>query len=372
MTVVVVGRNTLSYTTECLSAMAAELRVALRAVNAAAQQCSARYSAHTYTSAVMLSGRINVAADRIAGMISVLDNVAMSMNSREFDRVAELRSGTVSLAAGWPTIASTLWQASTSREGIAGLRHVSTGIVPLIPQLPGSPSSVTVRETSRTDVTPPRTIAERIARIPGGEERIRIEQYGSGPIAQYEVYIAGTDSLIDSARPFGMESNIALATTHQSASLTAVTEALHRAGVGPDNPVVVTGHSQGGLLAVALANTDEWNVTGIVTAGTPLELLPAPQGIPMIHLEHLEDPVVALAGHPEGGRGETWLAPSPTGERMMGAHAAVGYVDTAKQVDSHPSDFVERVLRRWQGYGRGTATLYSAVTVPNNAQPTSG
>ena len=67
------------------------------------------------------------------------------------------------MVAGWPTIASSLWQASTSREGIAGLRHVSTGIVPLIPQLPGSPSSVTVRETSRTDVTPPRTIAERIA-----------------------------------------------------------------------------------------------------------------------------------------------------------------------------------------------------------------
>lgn len=372
MTVVVVGRNALSFTTECLSAMTAEMHAALRAVNTAAQHCTGNFSAQTYTSAVMVSGRITAVADRIAAMISVLDNVAMSMDSREFDRVAELRSDSLALTGGWPLLAATLIQASTSREAITGLRHVSSGILPLIPQQTGSLSSVIVHETSRTEVTPPGSIAERIARIPGGDERIRIERYGSGATAEFEVYIAGTDSLLDSARPFAMESNIALATSHKSASLTAVTMALHRAGAGPSNPVMLTGHSQGGLVAVALAHTEDWNVVGIVTAGTPVELVPPPRGIPMIHLEHLEDPVVALAGHPSHDRGETWLAPSPAGERLMGAHAAVGYVETAKEVDSHPSEFIDRVLRRWQGYGRGTATLYSAVAVTEHARSPQG
>ncbi|MEY5017653.1 MAG: hypothetical protein RL431_702 [Actinomycetota bacterium] len=361
MTVVVVGRSRLAFTTECVTGIVAELRMALREITRAQAQSGGVYASAQYTAVWIIAGRLNAVATQLADAIAVLENMAMVMDSREFDRVAALRSTAVAIPAAWPVTLGTAVLAGTSREAITGLRHVSSVVMPLIPHTNSTPGAVVVTESSTTEVLPPRTVAERVARIPTGDERIRIEKYGSGATAEFEVYIAGTDAIVDPTKPFAMNSNLSLATSQQSDSLTAVTQALRRAGVGPENPILMTGHSQGGLVAVALANTDEWNVRGIVTAGTPLELLPAPRGIPMIHLEHLEDPVVALGGHPGQGRGETWLAPSPAGERLMGAHAAAGYVVTAREVDSHPSEFVDTVLRRWQGYGRGTATLYSAV-----------
>ncbi|MEY4457982.1 MAG: hypothetical protein RIS25_575 [Actinomycetota bacterium] len=367
MTVVVVGRSRLSFTTECVTGIVAELRMALREISRAQIRTGGVYAAAHYTADWRFTGRLNTVATEIADSIAVLENMAMAMDSREFDRVAALRSHSVPIPTVWPVALGALVLAGTSREAITGLRHVSSAVMPLIPHTDSVPGVVDVTETSSVEVLPPRNLADRVARIPTGDERIRIEQYGSGETAEFEVYIAGTDAVVDPTKPFAMNSNISLAVSQESDSVTAVTQALRRAGVGPENPIIMTGHSQGGLVAVALANSDVWNVRGIVTAGTPLELLPAPHGVPMIHLEHVEDPVVALGGHPGQGRGETWLAPSPAGERLMGAHAAAGYVVTAREVDSHPSEFVDTVLRRWQGYGRGTATLYSAV---NRTDPT--
>ncbi len=361
MMLVSVGRSRLAFTTECVTAIVGELRMALRAITVAQNFRGGPYASAGYTDDVLLTGRVNSVTARIADTISVLENMAMVMDSREFDRVAALRSQSVALPTAWPAMLGVLWAAGNSRESITGLRHVSSTVIPLIPRTAVAPGAVTVAAVDTTVVGPPQSLAERVARIPTGDERIRIEKYGSGATAEFEVYIAGTDSITDSTKPFALSSNFALATSQHSDSLTAVTLALRRAGAGPENPLVVTGHSQGGLIAMALANSEEWNVRGIVTAGTPVELLPTPQGVPMVHLEHLEDPVVALGGHPGADRGETWLAPSPAGERLMGAHAATGYVETAREVDARPSEFVDRVLSRWQGYGVGTATLYSAV-----------
>ncbi|WP_413451790.1 hypothetical protein AA0Y32_14270 [Georgenia phoenicis] len=77
-------------------------------------------------------------------------------------------------------------------------------------------------------------------------------------------------------------------------------EALRLAGVQPGEEVAVVGFSQGGLTAVRLAGDPlvrrRYNITTVVTAGSPVGHLPTPAGTEMLHLEHMEDPFVGLDG----------------------------------------------------------------------------
>lgn len=77
-----------------------------------------------------------------------------------------------------------------------------------------------------------------------------------------------------------------------------VADALRRAGVQPGDPVMLVGHSQGGMVAVRAANdfvqSGQFNVTHVVTAGSPVARMPVPSSVQVLSLENQHDIVPHL------------------------------------------------------------------------------
>lgn len=76
--------------------------------------------------------------------------------------------------------------------------------------------------------------------------------------------------------------------------------AMELVGISPDEPVAVVGFSQGGIVAMRLAADplvrSRYNISTVVTAGSPVGHLPTPADTEVLHLEHLEDPFIGLDG----------------------------------------------------------------------------
>jgi hypothetical protein len=76
--------------------------------------------------------------------------------------------------------------------------------------------------------------------------------------------------------------------------------ALQDAGVHPDEPILVVGHSQGGIvaaqLAADLAESRDFRVTHVVTAGAPIGLIDLPTSVQVMSFENAGDLVPDLDG----------------------------------------------------------------------------
>lgn len=238
-------------------------------------------------------------------------------------------------------------------------RIFSESIIRVVPKMPPSTNRVNlISGKTVTDVSPPANIAERIARIPSGEARIRIDRYGSPASPEFEVYISGTDFSKEYDSPFGAGSNIALLTTGSAASLQAVKKALASAGVTKNSPLVITGHSQGGMIALSLANSGEYRVKAVITAGTPVGVTGGTEAIPSVHLVGQIDPVPALGGLVSNSGGTTWVG--QTGESPMVSHHAKNYVNLARTIESFNDPTLGRLERQLQESGYGEARWYAA------------
>jgi alpha-beta hydrolase superfamily lysophospholipase len=99
-----------------------------------------------------------------------------------------------------------------------------------------------------------------------------------------------------------LATNLATMAGAPSARVDGVTRALTLAGVGPDEPVMLVGHSQGGLVAMRAAEeyarTGAFAVTHVVTAGAPIARMPVPPSVSVLALENRSDLVPRLDGQP--------------------------------------------------------------------------
>ena len=116
-------------------------------------------------------------------------------------------------------------------------------------------------------------------------------------------------------------------------------------GSGPDlsgEPVMLVGHSLGGIVAAAMASspafTARHRVTHVVTMGSPVARMPVPADVSVLSLEHRQDAVPRLEGQPNPDR-RGWVTvtrdlrggPVHTAGR---AHATSEYARTAALVDA--------------------------------------
>jgi hypothetical protein len=77
-----------------------------------------------------------------------------------------------------------------------------------------------------------------------------------------------------------------------------IVEALRRTGAGPDEPVMLVGHSQGGIVAAqtAASHSGEFTITHVVTVGSPVGHVDLPDDVQMLSLENEHDIVARLDG----------------------------------------------------------------------------
>jgi hypothetical protein len=128
----------------------------------------------------------------------------------------------------------------------------------------------------------------------------------TGPDGQVRhiVYLPGTDDM--TTLPWTQDSdvrdlatNLQLVAGHDNAYQQGILEAMHQAGIGPDDPVLLAGHSQGGMEAAAILGQGGrgFHVTDVVTAGSPTAQVDGfPPGSHVLSLEHDGDVVPLLDG----------------------------------------------------------------------------
>ncbi len=236
-------------------------------------------------------------------------------------------------------------------------------------------SPVSVRAGTPVPVSPATGLSDRVARIPEGDARIRVDRYvmPTGP-DRFEVYLAGTTDFDARATddPFDLTSNVAALAGTDSGSYRAVEAALADAGADGDSEIVLTGHSQGGLIASQLAASGEYEVKQLYTVGAPAAQIPVPETVPWVAIEHTDDVVPALGGtwtsaDPVLLRREAFEGRPPDPDHTFPAHRLEEYRATAALADASEEGRLVATRGRMDEFGAGAvrveSTLYDAERV---------
>lgn len=166
------------------------------------------------------------------------------------------------------------------------------------------------------------------------------------------VYLPGTDDLTtlpqtqdDDVRDLG--TCLRSAGGESTAYQRGIVAAMHEAGIGPHEPVLLVGHSLGGMEAMALAGRDTgFQVTDVVTAGSPTAQVAAlPDGVHTLSLEQHGDVVPLLDGRPNPdtpGRVTVTFDAHPVG--VLDAHEYPAYVAGATAADGSPDPSVRAAI----------------------------
>jgi hypothetical protein len=180
-----------------------------------------------------------------------------------------------------------------------------------------------------------------------------------GLVASYVVQIPGTQdwSPFRTDNPVDLTTNVALeAMAHDTKMQQAVREAMEDAGIPPDAPVMLTGHSQGGITAAALTADpdfrDRFNVKSVVTGGSPIGRIDIPDDVSVLSLEHDQDVVPKLEGKDNPDRAN-WItvrrelsdaegALDTGSPGLGGAHSTSNYATTGHDIDVSTAATIER------------------------------
>ena len=194
---------------------------------------------------------------------------------------------------------------------------------------------VTVSRVSTAAAEAPHGIEDLVGRIPRANPemaQVRIERYEGAPgeNATFIVYVGGT---IDTAlratdEPWDMTSNLAALAALDAGSYRAAVLAMQEAGIASNDLVTLVGHSQGGLLAARIAQSEEFRVGDVVTVGAPIHQIEIPAGVTVTAIEHNEDLVPTLGGLPVagtllGGTALVWNASAISGATACGTTTTV-------------------------------------------------
>lgn len=296
-------------------------------------------------------------------------------------------------------------------EAVAPLAHrLRAGDVRVVPVLPSLAQRLGVAPVQPTVLVPvlprwprttegPRSTADVLADVETGYKGAR----GTVAVSRLDhpdgtrswvVAVPGTeDHALRTTNPLNDVSNVHLSTGVTAASAVLVVGALTRAGVRPGEPVMLAGHSQGGMAAVRVAADpavrERFTITHVLTAGSPVAPMPVPPDVRLLSIEHTTDlvPVVdAVPGTDAPNRTSVRveLAQSPhvpdrlAARGVLDAHAPEAYVRSAVRIAEHPS--AHPSLRDWDAsvrdriYGApgttATVTEYQGTIVsPGSAGP---
>lgn len=213
---------------------------------------------------------------------------------------------------------------------------------------------------------PPRTMADLVALqawLDGQGSRIRVLQVPQADGASaWVVTIPGTQSWapVSGPNPFDATTDLRAMNQERTAAGVAVLLALESAQrsagrFGRGDPVLFSGHSQGGILATQLACDSQvrarFAVRAVLATGAPIDRFTVPPEVRVLSIEHAADLVPRLDGF-GGSTGPTRsgalrvVLPQP-GTGALASHDGSLYVRTARVVDEVPARAIDGI-GRWR------------------------
>jgi len=290
--------------------------------------------------------------------------------------------------------AALLAAGTTATAGLLGRPLPGLVVAPLVTGKGGKGGMADPRERSAESVADVLGVVDRAYDVDRGAVAVQRIEHPDGT-RSWVVAIPGTEE-----GSFGgpvttdLTSNLELMAGVPSDRTETVIQAMEQAGIRRGEPVILAGHSQGGMAAarVAAAVGDRFTVAGVVTAGSPVGGMPLPADVPALHLEHAQDYVPAADGsrNPDTPNrttvtrdlsvpidGVPALTPGSLAEAFVTPHDLSRYIETAELVadqdDRSVTTFLaglERVLD--DGTGEVTTQLYVGVRVPDDVSGLTG
>ncbi|MDF9715786.1 hypothetical protein INN71_10865 [Nocardioides sp. ChNu-153] len=215
----------------------------------------------------------------------------------------------------------------------------------------GDPVAVPAHDggpSSRPALEPPRSLDAIMQSVtdaytngttPGSDGEVRIVRVDNGGTPAYVVAVPGTETWSPSGgtMPRDLTANVQLMAGNPTAAAESVRAAMERAGIPAGAPVLMVGHSQGGMITGHLAADpgfrERFNVTNMVTYGSPVDHLRI-EGVQVLQMGHSLDPVprADLGGWQPGGLpsvGQQVELPSPAAwNDVLGNHSHEAYIRT--------------------------------------------
>ena len=184
---------------------------------------------------------------------------------------------------------------------------------------------------------------------------IKITSVGKGPERRWLVSIPGTDHPDPASTPnvadieANMREELNIPSAMRLGVVRAIHEAMNREGVPASEhlleQVLLCGHSQGGIIAAALAAAEPqevgFNVSGVITMGTPSRRFRIRDDVTMVALEHEQDAVPAMDGTPRKEVDHRVVVQRPLTKPRVGslyyAHSSSTYTDTLRLLERRVS-----------------------------------
>ncbi|MHB1065243.1 MAG: hypothetical protein ACYC1Z_12275 [Georgenia sp.] len=176
-------------------------------------------------------------------------------------------------------------------------------LVPRVPAVPAPPRPVR---------NPPTGPGQALRRIGALERHVRATGAGAVEILRttaldgrrsWTVVVPGTQASGSGGRnPMDNETNLRALGGAVSDMEVGIATAMDQAGIAPGEPVAIAAHSQGGLVSARLVADPlfraRFDVTTLLTAGSPVGPVELPETVRVLSLEDVQDRTVGLDGQP--------------------------------------------------------------------------
>ena len=229
-------------------------------------------------------------------------------------------------------------------------------------------------DTSAAGTAPPRSMADllenadRLTSDGASDIGVQFLEYDDGRPRQVIVTLPGTTRLVPgSDTPTDISAGPLALQNLPTSYLAGVTQALELAGVTVADSILLVGYSLGGIIAAQLAQqlagSRRYNVTNVVTAGSPITAIDIPNDVQVVALENEADFVPYLDPGPNEDSGNVVTVTVDTGATVVDAHElGTGYIPAADAVEASGAPQVQHALEDLQPYldaDRTTTRTYS-------------
>jgi hypothetical protein len=187
-------------------------------------------------------------------------------------------------------------------------------------------------------------------RLGGAPATVRVDRLVAADGSRsWIVHVPGTQVWTPraGANPFDLTTDTSALAGRTNAVGALVVAGLRSTGARSGEPILLSGHSLGGIASAELAADPllrtEFSITHVVSAGSPTALADVPGTVSTLAVEHAQDPVPWLDGEPSPDGASRVTVRRAVDDPLL-AHDGQEYALTATMIDA--SDDVS--LERWR------------------------